>query len=93
MASAGSAALTTGVSTIFNPANDGGECRMFWIQNDPTSTNIAQINIAGLHKPGEFLPLGIGKDLQFKDPSQGIGIITAKTLAGTATLNFGVVEG
>lgn len=89
-----SVSLTTGVATLYDPAADPhGRAKKIRIMARAANTNIALINVGGLHTSTEFMGLGPGHWAEFGDGQNPIvGIITAKSDTSTAVIDFGVVS-
>jgi len=81
-------ALTTAPITLFDPSVDG-RAVSFSITNRLTSSGNALINVAGIHKPGDYRGIAPGLDKSFVNASSGIGLVTAKS-DSTATIDCGV---
>ncbi len=80
--------LTTAPTTLFDPSVDG-HAAAFSITNRVGSAGNVLINIAGMHKAGDFRGIAPGLDKAFVNASAGIGLVTAKS-DSTATVDCGV---
>jgi hypothetical protein len=79
--------ITTEVN-IFDSAIDA--CSIFWIRIDPDSTNYLLVNIPGLHRPGEYVP--VYDEIQFVIKDDGIHTVSVKSSDGAAILiDYGVI--
>ncbi len=74
--------------TLFDPSIDG-RASAFSITNRSASAGNVLVNIAGLHKPGDFRGIAPGLDKTFINPTGGIGLVTAKS-DSTATIDCGI---
>jgi hypothetical protein len=81
-------ALTTTPITLFDPSVDG-RASSFSITNRVSSAGNVLINIAGIHKSGDFRGIAPGLDKAFVNAADGIGVVTAKS-DSTATIDCGV---
>jgi hypothetical protein len=81
-------ALTTAVITLFDPSIDG-RAASFSITNRISSAGNVLVNVAGIHKPGDYRGIAPGLDKSFVNVSGGIGLVTAKS-DSTATVDCGI---
>ena len=89
MATAGnSISLTTTLITLFDPSVDG-RAASFSVTNRIGSAGNVLVNVAGIHKPGDYRGIAPGLDKAFVNASIGIGIVTAKS-DSTATADCGI---
>jgi uncharacterized Fe-S cluster-containing radical SAM superfamily protein len=56
---------------------------------DPT--NSVEVNVNGLHKSGEYVRIVAGSNEYFRCNNAGIRAVTAKAVAGTPAITYGVV--
>jgi len=92
--------VTTVEETIFQSTKNGGAqidgATAITINNDGAVT--CYISVSGHHNTGEFMPVPIGSSVTIRVNNTGsrpllqIDKIVAKTLSGTATISWGVVE-
>lgn len=87
--------LTATPTTLFNSANDGGECEVFFVKaRSGASANVVQVNIPGLHLAGQFAGIVPGDPPAYfrlgMSTQGGISTVTAQTDTGTATIDYGV---
>ena len=76
---------------IFDSSTDGGKCTTFVVKVDSGSANGVLVNIPGLHKSGEFYPIGVGGKEYFRLDYNAINTVFAKGDGGTATVSWGVI--
>jgi hypothetical protein len=80
--------LTTSTVTLFDPSVDG-RAAAFSITNRLASPGNVLVNIAGIHKAGDYLGIAPGLDYAFVNASGGIGVVTVKS-DSTATIDCGI---
>lgn len=87
MATAGTAALTTAETTLFE-SSDG--CTTFSVSNSSSSSGDVLVNVPTLHDAGEWFVLEPGETAVFRLNDLGIRKVLAKS-DSTATANYGIV--
>lgn len=94
MPSAGTQLTLTAVGqNIFTAATDGGKCTAFYIFSAAASVDVCEINVPGLHLPGEYFGLVPGKDIIFRLAHLGIASVFARSAAaGGCVISYGVVS-
>ena len=90
MATAGTAALTAGNTTVLFEPTDGG-CTSFSVAVDGDAANGARVHVDGLHADGDWLPMAAGREITFRRTHGGIYRVSARGRGGNSTVFFGVV--
>lgn len=86
MATAGTTTLTTTPAAIFDQDVDGHACTTFRVRNRDTAVD-AHVNVAGLHKAGEYAVIPPGESELFRRGVDGITKVTAKSASSTCVVN------
>jgi hypothetical protein len=84
--SAGAWTLTTSAQAIFIASTCGGMAKSVTLFS---TSAVATVNVPGLHKSDEFLPLPVNEPIKFVC-TMGIERVNAKTSSGTCPLRGGV---
>ena len=92
---AGTAALTTAAATLYDataPAGVDPECDRFCVTNPIGGTANVLVNVAEIHKNGEWFWIPPGASFTFGCRQQAIRKVQAKTATGTVTAYCGIVR-
>ena len=87
--SAGQTTVDTNGAFLYTDVVDGG-CSEFTLTVLSGSDQDALVNVAGIHREGEFYRVIKGQTIAFKAHSIGIRHVFAKGNGGNATLYHGV---
>ena len=88
MATAGTGTIVSTSDTLLYSSSDG--CSEFIVAVLASSTKAAFVNIPGLHAAGEYITIGVGKEITFKLNKVGIKKVYAKGSGGSAVITYGV---
>lgn len=80
--------VSTTPTKIFDRDRDGN-CKGYLVGCNPSSSNPALVNVNGLHTDGEWFPIAIGGQQEFK---ASIKEIWAKGNGGNTILDGGKIE-
>ena len=83
MASAGTITVGTTDTILFQASNDGGKATTIMVRNPTGSSNDLLVNVEGLHKAGEYVPIPAGDKEYFRFNNNGLGLIVAKVASGS----------
>ena len=92
MTTAGQTTVTTVGTTVYNVSSKPDACTSYYVAVTDASSFGALINVAGLHDAGDYMYLGIGREIIFRHGNFGIYQVTVAGDGGDAAVSYGIVS-
>ncbi len=80
--------VTTVDTTGKNVFDSAAGCTTLYIKCMEDSLNPIEVNIPGLHDPGEYFPMAIGEDFYFRAYDNGITTAWVRGSGGDAKVKY-----